>query len=462
METAQPTTLGGRVSAAMLDTEHMFGSSHSFVPEENSDAMQAKKKLKVAAGYVDCPPAMIGSQSAKAQFLLEDQQVVSEPHQESVQSAGDGGEQQEGTVSLVIAKKKSQEDRMSSAVTAFRAQSDAKQVPVPKWHAPWELSTVIAGHLGWVRSIGFDPSNEFFATGSSDRTIKIWDFAKCCAGAEDGLKLTITGHVDTVRAIEISSRHPYLFSASEDKNVKCWDLETNKCIRNYHGHMSGVFSLALHPTLDLLVTGGRDSVARVWDMRTRKEVHCLRGHEDAVGTIATNSVDPQIITGSFDSTVKLWDLAAGKVMTTLTHHKKSVRSVCANPREFTFASASADGIRKWQSRGGKLLKKFDGHKAVINSIAMNEDGVMVSSADNGTMQFWDYDTGYSFQQTETVAQPGSLDSEAGIFASKFDMSGSRLVTCEADKSIKIWKEKEDASEDSHPIDMRSWTDKYLA
>jgi hypothetical protein len=48
-----------------------------------------------------------------------------------------------------------------------------------------------------------------------------------------------------------------------------WDLEQNKVIKHYHGHLSGVYSCALHPTLDILVTGGRDSVARVREaMRT--------------------------------------------------------------------------------------------------------------------------------------------------------------------------------------------------
>lgn len=45
--------------------------------------------------------------------------------------------------------------------------------------------------------------------------------------------------------------------------VKCWDLEANKVIRHYHGHLSGVYSLSLHPTLDVLVTAGRDATARV-------------------------------------------------------------------------------------------------------------------------------------------------------------------------------------------------------
>jgi pleiotropic regulator 1 len=60
-----------------------------------------------------------------------------------------------------------------------------------------------------------------------------------------------------------------MFSVGEDKQVKCWDLEQNKVVRQYHGHLSGVFSCALHPQLDLLVTGGRDATARVWDLRTK-------------------------------------------------------------------------------------------------------------------------------------------------------------------------------------------------
>lgn len=145
----------------------------------------------------------------------------------------------------------------------------ATEVPKPKWHAPWKLKRVIAGHLGWVRSISVDPTNDWFVTGSADRTIKVWDLAS------GQLKLTLTGHINAIRGLEVSPRHPYLFSAGEDKKVLCWDLEYNKVIRSYHGHLSGVFSLKVHPTLDILVTGGRDAVARVsirhncWSTRQR-------------------------------------------------------------------------------------------------------------------------------------------------------------------------------------------------
>lgn len=92
-------------------------------------------------------------------------------------------------------------------------------------------------------------------------------------------------------------------SVGEDKLVKCWDLETNSVIRHYHGHLSGVYCCALHPTLDVLCTGGRDSSVRVWDIRTKQQIFCLAGHKDTVGSVVCQATDPQIISGSQDSTV---------------------------------------------------------------------------------------------------------------------------------------------------------------
>ena len=64
--------------------------------------------------------------------------------------------------------------------------------------------------------------------------------------------------------------------------------------------------------------------------------------------------------------------------------------------------------------------------------------------DNGSLYFWDWKTGYNFHKIQTTVQPGSLDSEAGIFMTEFDQSGCRLITAEADKTIKIYKEDETA------------------
>jgi len=40
-----------------------------------------------------------------------------------------------------------------------------------------------------------------------------------------------------------------------------------------------------------------------------------------------------------------------------------------------------------------------------------------------------------------VPQPGSLEAEAGVFCSTFDMTGTRLITGGADKTIKVYAEQ---------------------
>lgn len=332
--------------------------------------------------------------------------------------------------------------------TALVQQKKAATLPKPQWHPPWKLMRVISGHTGWVRSVAVEPGNQWFVTGSADRTIKIWELGS------GKLKLSLTGHISTVRGLAVSPRQPYLFSCGEDKQVKCWDLEYNKVVRHYHGHLSAIYSLDLHPTIDVLFTCGRDATTRVWDMRTKACIHTLTGHTSTVAVVRSQAAEPQVITGSHDCTIRLWDLAAGKSKVTLTNHKKSVRALVLHPTQFSFASASPDNIKQWKFPDGNFLQNLIGHNAIVNCMAVNSDGVLVSGGDNGTMHFWDWKTGYNFQRSQASVQPGSLDSEAGIFAMTFDQSSSRLITCEADKTVKIYKEDDTASEDTHPINWK--------
>jgi pleiotropic regulator 1 len=69
-------------------------------------------------------------------------------------------------------------------------------------------------------------------------------------------------------------------------------------------------------------------------------------------------------------------------------------------------------------------------------------------------RFWDWKSGNCFQEGQSKVQPGSLESESGIFAAAYDMSGSRLVTCEADKTVKMWREDPTATPETHPVSFR--------
>ncbi|CCF59654.1 hypothetical protein KAFR_0H02450 [Kazachstania africana CBS 2517] len=316
----------------------------------------------------------------------------------------------------------------------------------PRKHNPWKLSKVINGHLGWVRCIAMDPvDNEWFATGSNDSTIKVWDFAS------GKLKLTLSGHVMGVRDLVVSKRHPYMFSASEDKLVKCWDLEKNAPIRDYFGHLSGVHTVDIHPTLSLIASAGRDSVVKLWDIRSKKAVITLVGHKSPINSVKCTPADPQIISCSNDTTVITWDLVAAKPMKVITHHRKAVRDIAVHPGEFSVASCSTNDIRSWKLPEGSLLTNFESQNSgIINTLCVNQDDVLFAGADDGTLSFYDYRSGHKYQSFKTKQMPGSLESERGILSSSFDMTGLRLITGETDKSIKIWKQEFDSEFEELP------------
>jgi pleiotropic regulator 1 len=310
-----------------------------------------------------------------------------------------------------------------------------QQIP-SKPHANWKLFRVLPEHEGVPNCVAVDPSNLVFATGDADRKIIIWDLAT----GQIKQKLADL-HTHAVRGLVFSSRHAYMFSCGEDKRVRCFDLEYNKVVREYYGHLAAVYSLALHPTLDLLISGSRDSSARVWDIRTRAEVHILGGHKDTVSTIGTQAVDPQVVTGSEDQTVKLWDLMAGRCMQTLTHHRRGVRALVLHPStEFTFAAASTGSIKKFAFPEGRFVHDFEGMgKGIVNTMALNRDGVLVAGGEDG-LGFFDWGSAKQFQSLAIPLLPGSLKTEATCLAASFDMTGSRLITCNADKSVHMHKE----------------------
>lgn len=121
---------------------------------------------------------------------------------------------------------------------------------------------------------------------------------------------------------------------------------------------------------------------------------------------------------------------------------------------YMFASASPDNIKQWRCPEGNFIQNISGHSSIVNCMAVNADGVLVSGGDNGTLFFWDWRTGYNFQRFQAPVQPGSMDSEAGIFSMTYDVTGTRLITTEADKTIKVYKQDDEATEEMYPINWR--------
>lgn len=102
----------------------------------------------------------------------------------------------------------------------------------------------IAPLVGLKKPPPASSSAEFVATGSRDKTIRLWD-------SRGSLIKTLVGHDNWVRALVFHPGGKYLLSVSDDKTLRCWDLTQEcKCVRTIsdaHGHF--VSSLRWAPPL---------------------------------------------------------------------------------------------------------------------------------------------------------------------------------------------------------------------
>ena len=95
----------------------------------------------------------------------------------------------------------------------------------------------LEGHTKNINSVCWSPDGKYFASGSEDKTIKIWD-------ANSGACIrTLKGHSYTVYSVCWSPNGKYLASGASDYTVKIWDAKSGMCIRNFKGHSYTVYSV---------------------------------------------------------------------------------------------------------------------------------------------------------------------------------------------------------------------------
>ena len=100
-----------------------------------------------------------------------------------------------------------------------------------------------------------------------------------------------------------------LASGSRDKTVKLWDVETKQNIATLVGHTYWVKSVSFSPDGTTLASGSRDKTVKLWDVETKQNIATLVGHTYWVRSVSFLPDGTTLASGSFDGTSILWDMS---------------------------------------------------------------------------------------------------------------------------------------------------------
>ncbi|MBX9626864.1 MAG: alpha/beta fold hydrolase [Gemmataceae bacterium] len=332
--------------------------------------------------------------------------------------------------------------RLLSIAVLFAGAVAAGQPPAG------DVAAVLKGHADAVDAVAVSPDGTLIATGSFDKTVKVWDAA---TGKE---LLTFggeKGHTGQVLSVAFSPKGDLLASGGSDNFARVWEapgglpagrfaaaaalggagpglgfvgefLPADKRLARRAAfapaapvksfqHPNLVDAVAFDETGTLLATGGHDGKLRIWDVAKGATTKEIAAH---VRTMPANTADPiycvawapggkQIVTGSFDKSLKLWDVASGNLVKEFKGVPDPKPEAKKEEMKKGKEEAKKDGKKeepKKEEPKKEEAKKDDGpkgppgHRDQVFTVAFTKDGkFLASGGSDRAVKLWDVATG---------------------------------------------------------------------
>uniref|UniRef100_A0A8C3A0J3 E3 ubiquitin-protein ligase TRAF7 n=1 Tax=Cyclopterus lumpus TaxID=8103 RepID=A0A8C3A0J3_CYCLU len=240
-------------------------------------------------------------------------------------------------------------------------------------------------------------------------------------------KGTFVGHQGPVWCLCVYSTGDLLFSGSSDKTIKVWDTcTTYKCQKTLEGHDGIVLALCIQG--NRLYSGSADCTIIVWDIQTLQKVNTIRAHDNPVCTLVSSH--NILFSGSLKA-IKVWDIVGTelKLKKELTGLNHWVRALVASQNHLY--SGSYQTIKIWDIRSLECVHVLQTSGGSVYSIAVTNHHIVCGTYEN-LIHVWDIE---SKEQVRTLTGHVGTVYALAVIATP---DQTKVFSASYDRSLRVW------------------------